>query len=261
MTKPMSGAFIIAGKDLRGLFLSPIFYVVAGISSLAWSAIFYLKLNQFVSDSMTQMVQSGGQSSGLNLHNGVIAVHFSTTNLVLMFTVGALTMRLFTEEKRQRTYDLLMTAPVTAAEIVLGKFMAGILTVWALIGVSTLYPLTLIAFAHLEIGPLLSSIAGLMLLSASYVAIGVFASIVTESTVLAVVLSFVFNLLLWFMGIFSEVSDDPTLRGAFDQINVGTHFTNFLLGRPSLAGFVFFASVVAFFFFITERVVESTRWR
>lgn len=256
----MKGAFVIAGKDLRGLFMSPLFYVVAGICTLAWTFLFLFSVREFAFQSTMQMMQAQGES-GLNLHYTVFARHVSLVNLVMIFAVAALTMRLFTEEKRNRTYDLLLTAPVTATEIVLGKLIAGILTAWALLAVSLLYPLSLSFFASIDWGPLASAYLGLALLTAGYVAIGMFASSITQSAVLAVLMALVFNVMLWFLGAAAEATDDAVTRQIFEHLNVGSHFINFIKGSVSIAGMVFFLSVIALFSFLTQRVVESSRWR
>lgn len=257
----MRGALVIAGKDLRNMFASPLFYVLAGLCSLAWTFLFLLSLQEFSVQSMMQMMQTRGQGEGMNLHFVVFARHISLVNLVMIFAVAAISMRLFTEEKRNRTFDLLLTAPVTATEIMMGKLIAGVVTAWALLAISFLYPLSLAPFASLDWGPLLTSYLGLMLLAASYVAIGMFASSLTQSVVVSVLMALIFNVMLWFMGAAGEASQDSTMQAVFEHLNVGTHFVNFIKGSISIASLTFFASVIFLAAFLTQRVVESSRWR
>ena len=252
----MRGALVIAGKDLRNIFQSPLFYVIAGICCLAWSILFFFSVASFLQPQMMMMT-----GEGANLHFTVFAKHISLVNLVMIFAVAAISMRLFPDEKRQRTFDLLLTSPVTATDITVGKLIAGTLTAWALIGVSLLYPLSLSIWGKLDWGPLLCSYIGLMLLIAVYVAIDMFTSSLTESTVVAVVMALIANVLLWFLGAAAEASEGPLQRQIFDHLNVSTHYVNFLKGNFSVAGFMYFASVVFLFSFLTQRVVESTRWR
>jgi ABC-2 type transport system permease protein len=252
----MRGAWIIAGKDLRNIFLSPLFYVIAGICCLAWTILFIVAVAGFLQPQM--MMMSG---EGMNLHFTVFAKHISLVNLVMIFAVAAISMRLFPEEKRQRTFDLLLTSPVTATDITVGKLIAGTLTAWALVAVSFLYPLSLAIWGQLDWGPLACSYIGLMLLVAVYVAIDMFTSSLTESTVLAVIMALIANVLLWFFGAAAESADGPVQKAIFDHLNVSTHYVNFLKGNFSISGVVYFASVVFFFSFLTQRVVESTRWR
>lgn len=256
----MRGAFVIAGKDLRNIFLSPLFYILAGLCSLAWTFLFLFSLNEFLTQTNFAMGAGRGEET-MSIHFSVFARHISLVNLVMIFAVAALTMRLFTDEKRNRTYDLLLTAPVTATEITLGKLIAGVATAWALLAVSLLYPLSLAPFVKIEWGPLAASYIGLMLITASYVAIGMFASSLTESAVLAVIMALIFNVMLWFVGAAADSASNPVTQAIFEHLNVGAHFVNFVKGSISIASVTFFASVIFLASFLTQRVVESSRWR
>lgn len=256
----MRGAWVIAGKDLRNIFASPLFYVVSGICSLIWFLVFSSRLSEFLYQSQLQAMQGQGKE-GLPVHFYVIFPHLSIVNLIMIFAVSAVTMRLFTEEKRNRTFDLLLTAPVTSTEIVLGKLFAGICTAWALLAVALIYPLSLAFFGSLDWGPLASSFLGLMLLTAGYVAVGMFASSLTQSAVVAIILSLIFNIFLWFIGTISDRSADPLTREIVEHLSVGDHLQNYLKGNVSLEGLVFFLSLIFLFTFLTRQVVESTRWR
>lgn len=256
----MRGAFIIAGKDLRNFFFSPLFYIVAGVCSVIWWVFFALGLRSFIAQSAMAMYQQRG-GDGIPLHFAVVYGFISMVNLIMILAVAAITMRLFTEEKRNRTFDLLLTAPVTSTEIVIGKLIAGTLTTWALVGVSAIYPLSLFAYGTIDAGPMFSSIIGLMLLCAGYVAVGMFASSVSSSAVVSVILALVLEMSLWFVGAIADGTSDPSSRSIIEHISVGGHFTDFMKGSPSIAGLVYFVSLVFFFSFLTRQVVESTRWR
>ena len=258
----MKGAWVIAGKDLRGMFWSPLFWVVAGLCSITWTFLYISSVQEFAAQSMMQMMaRQGAEGGGPSLHFVVFARHISVTNLIMIFAISALTMRLFSEEKRSRSYDLLLTSPVSATEIVLGKLLAGVGVGVALVALSAFYPLSLAVFSKLEWGPLISSYIGLILVVACYVSIGMFASSLTESSVISVVMSLIFSVLLWFLGILSESSPSPMLAPVFEHLNVGTHFVNFLKGNVGIASTIYFLSVIFFYSFLTHRVVESARWR
>lgn len=255
----MRGILVIAGKDLRNLFMSPLFYGIAGLCALAWTLVYFLGLEDFARASAMSAMQ-GGQE-GASIHFVVFARHISLVNLVMIFAVSAMSIRLFTEEKRGQTMPLLLTSPVTSTEITLGKFLAGLVGAWALVGVSFLYPLSIRVFAEFDWGPLIASYIGLLLITGCYVAIGMFASCLTESSVLSVVMSLIFNVLLWFIGAMSDASQEPTMAKVFEHLNVGSHFIGFIKGGISLASVVFFLSVMGLMAFLTQRVVESNRWR
>lgn len=254
----MNGSWVIAKKDLRNIFLSPLFYVLSGLCSLVWSLMFFTSVREFVSQSMFQMAQGG---EGSSLHFTVISRHISLVNLFMIFAVAAFTMRLFAEEKKNRTFDLLLTSPVSASQIVLGKLIAGVITAWMMVVISGLYPLSLALFGKLDWGPLAASYIGLLLISAVYVSVGMFASSLTQSSVLAVIMALIFSVLLWFIGAAADVAEESASHEIFNHLNVGTHFVNFLKGNISIAGLVFFLSVIFMFSFLTQRVVESSRWR
>ncbi len=255
----MRGIFVIAGKDLRNLFMSPLFYGIAGLCSIAWTLVYFLGLEDFAQASMMNSMQGGAE--GASLHFVVFARHISLVNLVMIFAVSAMSIRLFTEERRAQTMALLLTSPVTATEITLGKFLAGLLGAWALVGVSFLYPLSLRLFAEFDWGPLIASYIGLLLITGCYVAVGMFASCLTENAVFSVVMSLIFNVMLWFIGALSDASQEPALAKLFEHLNVGAHFIGFIKGGISVASVTFFVSVIVLMAFLTQRVVESNRWR
>jgi ABC-2 type transport system permease protein len=250
----------LARKDIRSLFMSPLFYIIAGLCTLLWSILYILALRDFAERSQFAMIQSRGEG-GPNLHYEIFAKHISLVNFIMIMAAAALTMRLFSEEKRQRTFDLLLTSPITATQITLGKFFGGLTAVWALVALSFLYPLSLALFAKLEWGLLLSSYLGLLLVTACYVAVGLLASALTESSVLAVIFALLGNIMLWFMGSFLADGEGKFWQGVHEQLDLGNHFKNFVIGALHIDGLVFFLTLISLFIFVTQRVVESNRWR
>jgi ABC-2 type transport system permease protein len=250
---------VIAGKDLRNLFASPLFYLIAGLCAMAWTLVYFLGLQEFANAAQMNRLQGGAEQA--SLHFVVFRMYGSLVNLFMIFAVSSMSMRMFTEEKKNQTMALLLTSPVTATQITLGKLLGGIVAAWALVGISFLYPLSLGAFTQLEWGPLLCAYLGLLLITGCYVAIGMFASSLTESTVLAVVMALIFNVMLWFVGALSQSSDNPVVTKVFEHLNVGAHFAGFLNGSINVGALAFFLSVILLMTFLTQRVVESNRWR
>ena len=255
----MRGILVLAGKDLRNLFLSPLFYVISGLCTIVFTLIYFLGLREFAAASQANIIQTGENTA--NLHFVVFAKHISAVNFVMLCAVSAMSMRLFTEEKKNHTMALLLTSPISATQITLGKFLAALIGTWAIVAVSFLYPLSLRLFTELQWAPLLSSYIVLFLLTGCYVAIGMFASSLTESSVITVIMAFIFNMMLWFVGAVSDATTEPWLTKTFEQLNVGVHFMNFIRGSVSVSGFVYFLSVMFLMTFLTQRVVESNRWR
>lgn len=243
------------------MFFSPLFYGIAGLCAVAWALVYFLGLMEFSQASQMSMMQGAGTDGGPNIHFVVFARHISLVNLMMIFAVSAMSMRLFTDERRNQTMTLLLTAPVTSTEIALGKLVAGVISAWALVAVSFLYPASLRVFAQFDWGPLLASYFGLLLISAAYVAVGMFASCLTESAVLSVVMALIFNVLLWFVGALADAQLASPWSDIFAQGNISVHFVNFIKGSISLSAVAMLTSLVILFSFLTQRVVESNRWR
>jgi ABC-2 type transport system permease protein len=265
MIRSVEKVWIIASKDLRNLFLSPLFWVVSGLCCLAWTLIYITSIQEFASQVMQNAMMAGArggaEQGGPNLHFTVFSRHISLTNLFMIFAIAAISMRLFSEEKKSRSYDLLLTAPVTSTQIVLGKLVAGLLSAWALVALSLLYPMSLALFSEIEWGPLISSYIGLLLITGCYVGFGMFASSLTENSTITVVASLIFSVMLWFVGVLGDLGGGTGWAPFFEHLNVGNHFFNYIRGTFSVASTVFFASVIFLAAFLTQRVVESSRWR
>ena len=129
----MSGTLVIFKKELKGFYTSPSFYIVAFLISVVLSWTYPIQLNLFSQLLQNYMMQQNLPQSQLNIHYAVFLRHMSYLNLMLIFVVPALTMRLFAEEKKLRTFDLLLTSPVTSAQIVLGKYLAALGAVLGLV--------------------------------------------------------------------------------------------------------------------------------
>lgn len=255
----MRAILTIAGKDIKNLLASPLFYIISGLCTILWSYSYMRNLLAFAEQSKNYM--HPGMEAGMNLQREVFMMHISQINLLFIFVVPALTMRLLAEEKRMRTYDLLLTAPISATQIALGKFFAGWGTVAVITAISFLYPLATRLVAEFPMAPLLSAYVGVLLVSGAYVAVGLFASSLTESIVLSVVMGLIFNILLWFISQGFGGDTSPLLSAVLEYMSIGQHFLNFILGNIQLKSVVFLVSLIGLFVFLTQRVIESSRWR
>ncbi|MBX3023193.1 MAG: ABC transporter permease subunit [Bdellovibrionales bacterium] len=253
----MRAIFTIAWKDLKALLTNPLFYVIGGMCTVLWSYTYMRSLLEFAERS--RMFAQPGMDSGPNIQNTVIMAHISLTNLLFIFVLPALTMRLLAEEKRMRTYDLLLTSPITATQIAVGKFFAGWGAAVALAGISLLYPLATRLVVSYPMGPLFSAYLGMILVAGAYVAVGLFASALTESIMLSVVLGLIFNILLWFIS--QGAGEGHFYTPVVEYLSLGQHFVGFIMGAVKLNSTVFLLSLITLFVFLTQRVVESSRWR
>lgn len=255
----MRAIWTIAGKDFRNLITSPLFYIISGLCCLLWSYSYMRSVLLFA--ERARMFMQPGVDSGLNVQKEVFLGHISQINLLYVFVVPALTMRLLSEEKRMRTYDLLLTSPISATQIALGKFLGGLGAVSVLTAISFLYPLGTRLVADFPMAPLISAYVGVILISAVYVAVGLFASSLTESLVLSVVMGLIFNILLWFVSQGFGSEGNPTVTAILEYMSLGQHFINFIMGAVKLNSLVFLLSVITLFIFLAQRVIESSRWR
>ncbi len=256
----MNGAYVIFKKELAGFFKSPLFYFLSFMMTILLGILFATSLEKFAQTSSNAMLQFSVTPQLLNIHYAVFLPHLATINLIFVFLVPALTMKLLSEEKKMRTFDLLLTSPITSLSIVMGKYFAALLTILALIGVSFTYVVIARRVFEFDWGPTLVSALGIFLVSAVYLAMDLFASSLTENGLVSFVLSIVFNLSIWFIGALNESFDDSTTKAVLEHISLNTHLAGFIEGTIRTNGLIFFFSLIFLFCFLTERVIESNRW-
>lgn len=255
----MRGALTIAWKDYKGLVLSPMFFFLTFLCCSIWSYSYMRGIFEFVRAGM--MASMGMGQAENNIHFSLFVQHIAFVHIIFIFAIPALTMRLVAEEKKMRTYDLLLTSPVTASAIAIGKFLAGFLTTLSIIVISFLYIWGMRAVADFSMGPVWTSFLGLSLVSALYVAVGLFASSLTQSVMWSMLMGVLFNLTLWFLSQGTEFSDSPLFQSVMQQLALGQHFYTFIKGTISISALAFFLTAIALFVFLTQRVIESSRWR
>jgi ABC-2 type transport system permease protein len=257
----MSIILTIFRKELAGYFKSAGFYLCCMIVALIFTSIFIVSFIRFEGMQAQAMFNPGLNPQALNIHYGLFMSHFSILNLILLVVAPALTMRLFAEEKKMRTFDLLLTSPITSAQIVIGKYLAAFCAMFFICLIALIYPISTAAFAQLSWGPLLSAFFSIVILGAVYVAIDLFCSSLTDSMIVAMIMGLVFNLSLWFVGIGSDVIDSDWGRKVFEYISLNQHLMMTVEGTIKTSTLIFFVSIVVFFCFLCERVVEASRWR
>ncbi len=250
---------VIAVRDFWQLLLSPLFYVFTGLSCIFLSYVFPRDLFRFASAYIVPGFQQGGNQER-NIHFEVFVSHISYINLVLLFCVPILAMKLLSEEKKNRTYDLLMTAPVSSLQIVAGKYLALISILFIFLLVTLVYPLSTSFLTDIPVGPLVSSYVGLFLLTAVYASVGLFASSLTGSLFLSVFIGIILNIALWFISQGQEFAS-PVLTSVMEYLSLSQHLTNFIKGSLVINSFTFFFSFIVFFLFLVYKVIEFSRWR
>jgi len=248
-------------KDFKQTFFSPVFFLMAGLCCSIWGFVFPRKLIEFSRVAGVNPLSGGMQGGGYNIYETVFMSHISLTHLLLMFIIPIFTMRLIAEEKKLRTFDLLLTAPISSTKIVMGKFIAAYLVVLLLLGLSLLYPLSTTLFADFHIGLLITAYVSIALLAGIYTAIGLFSSSLSSSIMLSVFLGFIFCISLHFVSISGQFSNNPVYSAIADYISISTHLESFFRGNIVSSSILFFLIFIGFFLFMTQRVIESSRWR
>lgn len=189
-------------KELKSYFLSPIGYVVIGILLLVCSVFFYLTTIQYSS------IDLGG-------------LYFYVALYGLIITVPILTMRMFSEERKTGTEQLLLTSPLSITKVVLGKFIAATLIV-AITEICTfLYFGILCYFGTPHITTALVTLLGFLLLAMSYISFGILASSITENQIIAGVITIGFFILTWFLPQFSSIFTNFSLINMFSKFPTG----------------------------------------
>lgn len=257
----MKSALLIAQKEFKGFFANPTYYMIGFLMAVVFSYIYPIMLNQFSQALQSAIMQPGIPAQQLNIHYGVYLRHLSYLNLMLIFVVPALTMKLFAEEKKMRTIDLLLTSPVTSVEIVVGKYLSALAAVFGLVLLAFAYPLATTPLATVNWAPLIIAFLGIFLVGAVYAAMNLFSSSLTEQSIIAYVMSVILNVSIWFIGIGVEAVDSQTARQIFEHISLNTHLSGLVEGTIRTSGLVFLFSLIGLFVFLTERVIESSRWR
>jgi ABC-2 type transport system permease protein len=256
----MRNALVIAGKELHGYFIQPVAYVVLTVFLLLGGWFFFALLRQF--DEMIQLVQMMGQPQQLaqmNLNSRVIEPLLHDLSIVLVIVMPALTMRVFAEEKRTGTYELLLTAPVRTGEIVAGKFIASAAFTLIMVALAWIFPLILMIFGDPEVGVMFSGYLGLALLAITFVAVGLFTSSLTQNQIIAAISSF--GLLILLFVISWPAEGGGLVWTLLKYLSLPDHFSTLVRGVIDTSDIVFFASIILVALFLTQRSVESARWR
>src|SRR5215510_9020679 len=255
----MTPVHAIVAKELRSYFVSPVVYVVGAVFLLIVGLLAYLYI-VFTGAQAIQLMQVQGQAQ-LNLNDLVFRNLFSSIRFVLLLTLPILTMRLFAEERKLRTFEFLMTSPIGIHEIVAGKFMSVFLVFLGLLGLTGLIPLVLSLFSEFDWYPILTGYLGLALLGALFLSVGVLASALTENQIVAAFLSFGILLLFWLLAGLGSLLGDTELGQAVSYLSFMEHFDHLVRGLIDTKDLVYFFSGLVLMLFLTHRVVEAARWK
>jgi ABC-2 type transport system permease protein len=260
--KSLNGCLALWRKELTVYFATPIFYITGFFFLVLAGYFFYTNVFYYsiISLQAAQQASNPQVAAQLNPTQMVYRPLFPVLAIVLLFLVPLLTMRLLAEEKRSGTAELLFTYPITDWAVILGKFLAALLVYLIFLAFTVSYSLALTFVTRLDWGAIGAGYLGLMLLGASALALGLFASSLTENQIVAGVVGFALLLLFWIIGWVQELGGGG-LGKAFQHLSLLDHYDNFTKGVIDTRDLVYCLSFIFFFLFLTKRQLESRRWR
>ena len=254
----MRNVWIICRKELRSYFVSPIAYLLLAMFAVIFGFFFWNILGYFVRRGMESMMS--GQMYPMNVNEQVIRPLLSNIGVVGLFLIPLITMRLFAEEKKTGTIELLATSPISDVEVILGKWGAAMLMYVGMLVLSGLNFIFLFKFGHPDWKPLLIGYLGLLLQAGALLAIGTFISTLTKNQIVAGAVTFAVCLLLWILEWVTGF-DSGTGARVMAYLSVITHFESFSKGLLDIKDAVFYVSLIFLGLFLTTRSMESLRWR
>ncbi len=261
----MNKIWAIFKKELRLYFVSPIAYAVLTAFTLIAGIFFYIYLFEFVKqclrlDMQAQMYGSLMKIPAMNVDEWVVRPFFGMINVILLFILPGITMRIFSEEKRQETMALLLTSPLSDLQIVLGKFLGAYSFYCLMIGITFFHFIFLFVFGEVGWISLLSGYFGLSLVGASFIATGMLVSNYTENQIVAFIVTLLINLMFWLAGAAGSLAGPP-FEAVFNYIAFTQHFEDLAKGVIDSKSIVYFVSLIFAGLYLTIKSLELSRSR
>ena len=259
----MRGIMAVFKREFKSFFVSPIAYIVVAIFLVLSGYFFYGGLITFVERSIafTQQARMYGMAPPpMNLNEWVVRPFFYNEGIIILFLIPLITMRLFSEEKKSRTIELLLTSPVTDLHVVIGKFLSGLALFALMLAFTLVYQIVLFVTGSPDIGPILTGYLGLLLMGASFLSLGMLISSLTENQIVAATASFGVFLILWVLAWTSRMTGGG-LGEILAYISITEHLHDFAKGVIDTKDVVYYLSFIFLGVFLTLRSLESMRWR
>jgi ABC-2 type transport system permease protein len=259
----MKSVFWIARREIGSFFYSPIFYIVTAVFLVLYSFLFFAILFEFNEFSLQAAAQAEAiKKAGIsiNANERVIVPSLGNMNIILLFIIPLITMRSFAEERKNKTFSLLLSSPVHLSGIVAGKFLACLAVVAFMILLSSYSIIFIGVVGQPELGPIFSGYLGTLLMMGCYIAMGVFASSLTDNQIVAAVIGFGLALLMWLLELLIQ-DPDSGIGIILEKISLRSHLDPFLNGILDTKDIFFYLSFMVFVLFVTHQVLDSRRWR
>ncbi|MBI2376958.1 MAG: ABC transporter permease subunit [Deltaproteobacteria bacterium] len=263
----MGNTLAIAKKELNVYFTTVIAYSGFGAFVFLMGLVFVSSLNRYVDLQSFYIGQQQAElAARMNVNDMIVTPMFTTGVWMFLFFVPFLTMRLFAEEKSGRTFELLMSAPVRATELVLGKFVGVSVIVVTMTCLPLVFPVILELYGQSASGhtvdwaPVLCAAGVFALLGIAFSTVGLFVSSLTESQIVAALMTFAVLLASFVLPMIAGRLEGDW-RAVVEYVSPVAHVSRGIEGRLLLSDLAYFGSLIALSLFLTQRVIESQRWR
>ena len=241
----MRNILAVCTKELYTYFVSPIAYFVCFV---------FTAISGFLFSMILITASNSGGTGGF-----VMETLFGNMAIILIFFTPVLTMRLFAEERKSGTIELLLTSAITDGQVVLGKFLASCILVLIMLSLTLLFPLLTQRFGYLDKGLLLSGYLGIVLIGSSFLALGMLMSSMCKNQLVAALTSFGILITLWVIGSLSARGDPVTQFLSY--LSLPEHYHDFARGVILLKDVVYYLSFTGVCLFATFKSIESSKWR
>jgi ABC-2 type transport system permease protein len=252
-------AWAVYKKEMRLYFTSPIAYAVFTVFTVVVGFFFFAVFNYYQLISQ-QAAMNPMAARDLSVTEGVLRPLFQNISVIMLFMLPIVTMRLFAEEKRSGSIELLLTYPIRDGEVLLGKYLAALSVLLGMLALTLAYPAMVASAAQLEWGTLLTGYLGLILQGAAFIAIGVMISSLTENQIVAALATFGTLLMFWVISWASDAAPGGIGR-ILSHLSITEHFETFAKGVIDTKDLIYYLNLTILSLFLTLRSLESKRWR
>ncbi len=253
---------LIYRRELKSYFNSLTAYIVIVMFLLVTGYFFYTLLATFsiVSFQAQTDPMLAKQYQLLNINETVVRPLFGSISIIMLLMAPLLTMRLFSEEKKTGTIELMLTFPVNDIDVIMGKYLACFTVLLTMILLTATYPILLIVLGEPEVKPILSGYLGLILLGGAFISLGIFTSSLTENQIVAASISFGMLFFFWLIS-YSVNLVSADLGQVLSYLSINEHIESLSKGVVDSEDIIYYLCFIAMFLFLTLRSLETNRWR
>jgi ABC-2 type transport system permease protein len=253
----MQKIIAIYKREIKYYFQSIAAYVSISVF-LAISGYFFSSIFKYYNFLSLEVRRTSSVTSQLNLIDGIMRPLFGNISILILFTLPILTMRLLSEEKKQGTFELLMTYPVSESTVIAGKFLSSLTIFTIMLAGTLLYPIFLIIYTDPELMPIASGYLGLFLMGASFISMGLFFSSLSENQLVSGILTLGTALLFLLIGWLAPILE-PSLFNYVSQLSILFHFEPFSKGIIDSKDITYYIFLTSLFLFMSKKSLDSTR--